>query len=277
MNKAQRTYLGYLWTTILNVGAILLAASMASAATYTFQGFPGGWSPSFFEQTAVVPCHAGVSVKLSGSRIDHHDSDVPITIEFRAPGISLQSPPTNIEVFQARAANTQTQSFSVPGHSSGCGSPWRVRIVPYAGATREGKIIGDLGVSFDGSVANLNLEDAALLPNRGKTTKNIGGSNGLHQGWIEITGTWNHSLYGVPGPMPVKLTFELLKPNGDIAAFDTGHSNHEINPCCSGDKMKLRFLVRENISGQWKVRITNDSGQDAMTIIPKATFKPACF
>lgn len=261
---------------ILMVGGVLVFQSAVSAAAYTFQGLPAGWSPSFFEQSVVAPCHASVSVKLSGSRIDHHDSDVPITIEFRAPGVSIQSPPTHIHVFMAKFDNTQTATFNVAGHSSGCGEPWRIRIVPNAASTREGKIVGDLNLSFVGTAANMNIEDAATLANGRSTTKNIGGSSGLHQGWVDITGTWNHSLFGVPGPLPVKLTFALLKPNGDIAAFDSGHSNHEFNPCCSGDKLRLRFLVRENISGQWKLRISNDSGQDAMMIIPRATFKPSC-
>ena len=77
-------------------------------------------------------------------------------------------------------------------------------------------------------------------------------------------------------PVTVKLNFELLKPDGSIATYDTGHSNHEINPCCSADKLKIRFRVKEHIPGQWKVRIKNDSGSDVLSLIPKVTFKPAC-
>lgn len=265
-----------LWLTIAVAGLVFLFQSTAAAAAYSFQGLRTGWYPSSFEQTVVAPCHASILVKLSGSRTDHQDTNVPIAIEFRAPGVSLQSPPTHIQVFQADMGNTQIQSFTVPGHSSGCSSPWHVRIVPWAPATRDGKIIGDLSVSFINKSRDLSVEDAALLANGRSTTKNLGGAGGLSQGLVELTGKWNHSVFGVPGPLPVKLTFSLLKPNGEIAAFDAGHSSHEFNPCCSGDKLKLRFFIPEHISGQWKLKITNDSGHDAMTIIPKATFKPSC-
>lgn len=266
----------YLWLTVSVAGLVLLFQPTGAAGSYTFQGFPGGWSPAFFDQSAVVPCHATVSVKLSAARYDHHDSDVPIAIEFRAPGVSLQSEPTHIRIFQARLGDTRSETFTAPGHDTGCGSPWRVRIVPNATSTRDGRIVGDLSVSFVSNAKTLNVEDAATLANGRSTTKNIGDSNGLHQGRVEITGTWNHSVFGVPGPLPVKLNFELLKPDGSIAAYDTGHSKHEINPCCSGDKLKVRLLVREHISGQWKLRIRNDSGNDAMALIPRATFVPAC-
>ena len=272
MNTKRR----YIWTALSLAALFLLLHSTAEAVAYRFEGRPTGWSPSLVEQTVVAPCHARISVRLSGARFDHHADDVPIIIEYRAPGVSALSEPTDISVFQSKPENTQVQTFSTPGSNGGCGIPWRVRIVPNRSSVREGSIVGDFSVSFVSTVSPMNVEDVAILANGRSTTKNIGGSNGLHQGWVEIIGTWNHSLFGVPGPMPVKLTFALVKPNGDIAAFDSGHSNHEFNPCCSGDKLKLRFRIPENINGQWKVRITNDSGQDAMTIIPKATFKPAC-
>jgi hypothetical protein len=274
--QMKRTESKPLWLTISVAGLIFVFHTATAAAPYVFQGFRSGWSPSAFEQPVVAPCHAAVSVKLSGSRDDHQDSDVPIMVEFRAPGVSSQSAPTHIQVFMAKLGNTQVEAFTVPGLSAGCGDPWRVRIVPDRTSPRDGKIVGDLSVSFVNTLRNVNVEDAALLANGKSTTKNLGGPAGLHQGWVELTGTWNHSLFGVPGPMPVKLTFSLLKPSGEIADFDAGHSNNEVNLCCSADKLKLRFFVREHSSGQWKLKITNDSGLDAMTIIPKATFKPKC-
>lgn len=256
--------------------SIVLLCGTALAEAFTFRGAPGGWLPNSFEQSVVAPCHAAITAKLTAIRYDHHADDVPVTVEFRAPGVSVQSPPTHTRIFQANY-NSRTETFQVPGGGSGCdGGAWRVRIVPLGSVVRDGRIVGDLSVRFVSSVTNISVEDAATLANGRSTTKNIGGSGGLHQGWIDVTGTWNHSVFGVPGPLPVKLTFALLKPNGDVAAFDAGHSNHEFNPCCSGDKLRLRFLVREQIAGQWKLRITNDSGHDAMTIIPRGTFKPAC-
>jgi hypothetical protein len=261
---------------IVAAGFVLLCQSTVTAEAYRFEGRPSGWSPSYVEQTVVAPCHAKISVRISGARYDHHADDVPIIIEYRAPGVSALSEPTDISVFQSKPENKETRTFTTNGHSSGCGSPWRIRIVPNRTSTREGYIVGDFSVGFVKTVSILSVEDAALLANQKSVTKNIGPTSGFHQGWVDVFGTWNHNLFGFPGPLPVKLTFSLVKPNGDIVAFDSGHSNHEENPCCSWDKMRLRFFIRENINGQWKLKITNDSGQDAMTIIPRATFTPSC-
>lgn len=275
MRKTIRTFtaLGHLAVAIVVLGA--LSVPTARAEAFTFRGEPSGWLPNSFEQTVVAPCHSPISAKITAIRYDHHADDVPITIEFRAPGVSVQSPPTHTRIFQANY-NSKTETFQVPGVGSGCDGAWRVRIVPLDSEVRDGRIVGDLSIRSASTVTIMPIEDAAVLANGRSTTKTIGGAGGLHQGWVDITGTWNHSVFGVPGPLPVKLTFSLLKPNGEIAAFDAGHSDHEFNPCCSGDKLRLRFLIREHIVGQWKLRITNDSGQDAMTIIPRASFKPAC-
>ena len=270
-----RIHRATLGLTVTVIGLLMLYCGPVRAEAFTFRGQPGGWMPGSFEQSVVAPCHSAVSARISATRHDHHADDVPITVEFRAPGVSPQSPPTHTHIFMA-GSNTKTETFKVTGAGSGCGAPWRIRIIPYAPGVRDGTIVGDLKVAFVSTAAIMSIEDAATLANGRSTIKNVGGASGLNQGWIDIIGTWNHSVFGVPGPMPVKLTFALLKPNGEIAAFDAGHSNHEINPCCSGDKLRLRFLIRGHISGQWKLRITNDSGQDAMTILPRASFKPAC-
>jgi hypothetical protein len=256
------------------IAIVAILYSGADAQGYEFNSLGGGFaSPSSVERTVAAPCHAGISAVVSGIRFDNWDSDFSLTVEFRKPGVSLTLPPSYTRVFMVRTA-MRTETFSVPGQDSGCGSAWRIRLVPTVNP-RGTRIVGNFSVMVN-STAALSIDDAALLANGRSTTKNIGGSGGLHQGWVEITGTWNQSIFGAPGPLPVKLTFTLLKPNGEIAVFDTGHSNHEFNPCCSGDKLKLRYLIREHSAGQWKLRITNDSGQDAMTIIPKATFKSSC-
>lgn len=271
----RKTNIKQLWRTITLAGMALMFNSSAVAEPYAFEGRLTGWSPSFVDRSVIAPCHAKVSVRLSAARYDHFADDILMGIEFRAPGVSLQAPPTHTHYFNSKPENRRVETFTVAGSDAGCGGPWQVRIFPVA-RTRESKISGDFSVSFVGMVTIMDIEDAITLANGSSKTKNIGGSDGLHQGWVEIIGTWNQSIFGFPGPLPVKLNFELLKPDGSIATYDTGHSNHEINPCCSGDKLKIRFLVKEHIRGQWKVRIKNDSGSDVMSLIPKATFKPTC-
>lgn len=271
----QTTGTKHLWLAIALAGSVSLFNATASAESYTFSRNSGGWSPGSIDRSLVAPCHSAVSAKLSGARYDHYDSDIPISIEFRAPGVSMFSPPTHVRVFMARMEDQRFETLSVPGHDSGCGASWKIRIVP-SPTTWETRIVGDLSLGFDKASKRLVVEDAVTLLKGRSTLKNLGDANGIAQGWVEITGTWNQSIFGVPGPMPVKLTFELLKPDGSIAAFDSGHSNHEFNPCCSNDKMKLRFLVREHLKGQWKMRVTNDSGSDAMSVVPRATLRSEC-
>ena len=255
---------------------LVFAVGTVESQSYALRHGPGGsWTPGFVERTLIVPCHATVVATVSAARFDHWADDFQITVEFRKPGVAVSASPSAVNYLWSKPEDRSIKTFTVPGHDSGCGTAWNVRLVP-AATTRETNISGDFNVSFKNTVATMSVEDAAILANGRSTTKNIGPSSGLHQGWVEITGTWNHSVFGVPGPLPVKLTFALVKPSGDIAAFDSGHSNHEVNPFVSGDKLKLRFRVPVNINGQWKLRITNDSGQDAMTIIPKAIFKPSC-
>src|SRR5688572_931693 len=95
-------------TTAGITAAIIIFAFHAAAAPYAFQGLPGGWSPASVEQTVVAPCHASPSVKLSGARFDHSANDVPIVVEFRAPGVSFQSEPTHIRVFTVRSDVSRT-------------------------------------------------------------------------------------------------------------------------------------------------------------------------
>src|SRR5688500_11817533 len=77
---------------------MLFFTAPAAAESYTFTKGTGAWSPGFVERTVVVPCHASPVARLSGTRFDHYDSNIPITIEFRAPGVSFASPPTHTRV-----------------------------------------------------------------------------------------------------------------------------------------------------------------------------------
>ena len=196
----KNTNIKQLWRTITFVGIALVFHSTAVAEPYTFEGRPTGWWPSFVDRSVVAPCHAKVSVRLSAARYDHFADDILMIIEFRAPGVSLQSPPTHTHYFNSKPENQKVETFTVPGSDAGCGGPWQVRIFPNT-RTRESRIGGDFSVSFVGLVTIMDIEDAATLANGSSTKKNIGGSAGLHQGWVEIIGTWNQSIFGFPGPL----------------------------------------------------------------------------
>jgi hypothetical protein len=124
-----------------------------------------------------------------------------------------------------------------------------------------------LSFAFD---RDADVEGGLISLQKGDTvTKNVGGSGGPHAGKIKVAGTWLDSVGGIPGLLPVQLQFQLIKPNREVAASKTAYSNGEINPCCSSNKMNFTIPVDAHISGQWKLKLTNNSNDDTMNIYPK--------
>lgn len=266
---------------IILVIAIFIFGGTVSAEDYRFNIVAGNWNPSTIHWKIYAPCHSTVSVTLSAKRFDGGFSsadDVPIYIEFRKPGVPLTSSTTVTREFAAKLDDTREATFTASGIgvSVGCDTAWTVRLRPKVLPLQTMEIRGTVKLGFTRNPISIDVEDAISLGKGQSLVKNIGGTSGLSQGWVEITGKWNHSVFGLPGPLPVKLNFELLRPDLSIAAYDTGYSSHEFNPCCSGDKAKIRFLVSDHKTGQWKIRIRNDTSDDVMSIVPKVMYIPAC-
>jgi hypothetical protein len=152
----------------------------------------------------------------------------------------------------------------------GCEIPWRVRIRAASGTNPPVAVTGSILFVYFGSLAGGDVEGGLISLSKGNSvTKNIDGSGGMHAGRVRVTGTWLHSAFGVPGPLPVQLRFQILRPDGTVAASKTAYSNGEVNPCCSGNKMNFILDIRNHTTGQWKLRITNNSDHDVMNIDPK--------
>ncbi len=271
---ANRTIRILYWATI--IAAICSSSVHGESVRFSTSG--GVWEPAFKDYAFNAPCHSPISIRIDADRHTGGPttSDIPIEIQVRKPGVALTSPPSVSSVYVAKIVGSPALTLNPGGSSEGCSQAWNVRLKPRPVSFRE-DIYGDIRFSFPSAVSSLLVEDAIFLGKGKSLTKNLGGAGGLSQGWVEVTGRWKHSLFGAPGPLPVKLNFELLKPDGSIAAYDTGYTSNEINPCCSGDKIKVRFLVKEHTTGQWKIRIRNDTGDDVMSIDPSATYTPACF
>ena len=261
---------------VLVVGATVafVCQGTVCAERLSFMFRSGAWSPASEHFSIAAPCHAALSIKIFASRYGSESSDVPILVEIRRPGVALNDPPSSSLNYLAKTS-ASSSTYSVNGNSIGCTKPWTVQLKPKLVTTNE-DISGSITFSFSKAPVSVAVEDAIFLGKGKSVTKNIGGAGGFSQGWVEVSGKWKHSLFGAPGPLPVKLNFELLRPDGTIADYDTGYTSNEINPCCSGDKIKVRFLVRDHATGQWKLRIRNDTGDDVMSIDPTATYTPSC-
>ena len=158
----------------------------------------------------------------------------------------------------------------------GCSLPWVVRLKPASGNSPF-RISGRIDLVYFRFDDDIKVEGELISLNKGNSVnKNIGDQTGLHAGNITVTGTWLHSISGVPGPLPVQLRFDLLDPTGSVVASKTAFSAAEINPCCSGNKMSFALPVNRHTTGQWKLRITNNTNDDTMNIDPKVTYTALC-
>ncbi len=226
-----------------------------------------------------MPCGLAVRAKVEHYRLGDTGAanDVPIIIELKKPGTTADVEGPVAETRNATARrDRQTVTLGGTRSNRGCSLPWVVRVKP-ANGTSPFAIKGTIDLTYSSSVNNISVEGGLISLNKGnQVSKNVGGSSGLNQGTVVITATWLHAIGVVPGPNPVRLKFELINPGGSVVAQDTGYANNEINPCCSGDKMRIVFKVTECITGQWKLRITNNTNDDTMNIDPRVALTPNC-
>jgi hypothetical protein len=282
-------------TTILeNVGrAFGLLAMFAFAAvsvvpgadiTKTFEFGAGTANSVSNKRTFPVPCGQRVTAVVKYYRLGDVGAqfDVPILIELREPGATAEEEDPAFETKSATAKRTEQTATLVrpPRNDRGCNLPWVVRVRPSSGQSPVA-IKGSITVTYDSSARNLEVEGGYISLNKGNSvTKNVGFPSGLVQGRVVVTATWLHAIGPIPGPLPVKLKFELIDPNGTVVASHEGYPNNEISPCCSNKKMKITYQVTScittGISGQWKVRITNNTSDDTMNIDTTIRHTPDC-
>lgn len=255
----------------------LSTAAFAGTMTKAFEFGAGTANSVSGKRTFNIPCGLDVqaAVKVSRKGSTSVINDVNLVIELRSPGENADTEGP-IAATKTAKATTTAQTFNLSANDSprGCALPWIIRIKPESGKS-DVAIYGDITVTFNDALKNLNVQDAGSLNLNSANTQtvNFGNAGGLTQGIVTIKGVWYHNL----GLLPIKMKIELLDPAGTVVASDTGFSNLEINPCCSGEKLKITYQVPVLKTGQWKLRIKNISdGNDAVRVKPIATLKPDC-
>jgi hypothetical protein len=250
----------------------------------SFEFGPGTANSTSNKRTFQVPCHAGiegVSATYQRKGDKGVGNDVPIIMELRSPGATAAEEGPVVDSVALTATLGQKLSITtklLKGNPStrGCSLPWIVRVKPASG-TSPWVIFGVITLNYFRFDGDVGVEGSLITLNKGNSvTKNVGESSGLHAGSITVTGTWLHSLFGAPGPLPVRLRFQLIDPSGTVVGSKTAYSSAEINPCCSGDKMSFTIPLNQHLSGQWKLRITNNTSDDTMNIDPKIKYKAVC-
>jgi hypothetical protein len=273
-----------IFVTLLIIAGISAPALAGETLQKTFEFGAGTSFTSSNFRTFPVPCHAGVE-GVSITYIRKGDAgaanDVPIVLELHSPGTTAGELGPIVDSVNLMAKKAQQLSIStklLKGDPSprGCDLPWTVRVRSASGPS-PWVVSGNITFVYFRTDAAVAVEGSLITLNKGNSvTKNVGGSGGLHAGRLTVSGTWLHSVLGAPGPLPVQLRFQLIDPSGTVVASKTAYSNAEVNPCCSGNKMSFSLNIDHHITGQWKLRITNNSSDDTMNIDPKIAYKATC-
>jgi hypothetical protein len=256
--------------------AAMVSTAFAESITKTFEFGAGTANSISNKRTFSVPCGVSVSAVVEHYRLGDvgAENDVLIVIELKKPGATADEEGTVADTQNATAKRTK-QTATVTGTESnrGCSLPWIVRVKPANGQSQFA-IKGSIVLTYSSAVKNISVEGGLISLNKGNSvTKNIGGAGGLEQGTITVTANWNHAIGPVPGPLPVKLKFELISPDGVVKTVSAYSSNEARSDLT---KFKLTHQVTDCASGQWKIRITNNTNDDTMNIDPKVKFTPDC-
>jgi hypothetical protein len=270
---------------------VLLSSTAASASeitkTYSFGPGTGTHSLNSTFKDFAIPCGTPgaiavtVSFKRFGPADQSHSFSLDIAIHEPVVGSETQG---RIPTGAAYGATVHTTERSVTVNvlptQGGCSRPWMVRI-----RSRDGPapytVSGSMTLKYSGETRSLSvsaLSNAYLKKGESRTLV-IETAAGCGQGRMVITGTWNHTIGIVPGPMPIALKFELLNDaygpmSGGPVVSASGYSNNEARSELT--KLRLTYQIPECRVGQWKLRITNVSDHEAFVNLPTVKMSPTC-
>lgn len=241
------------------IALIFLFCSISSSSAETItKSFEIGTSttPSSNYRTFAMPCRTRMVASVTFSRAGAAGStnDVPIFVEVREPGTTADEEGPVVSVREGLIATRTPKTVNLPAATSsrsGCAFPWRVRVKHDAAGPAPVVVSGNITVSFNNPTTRIDVAGSTFgVIHNQSVTKNIGDLNSLGQGLLVITGTWNHSVFGVTGPLPVELEFELIDPNGNFGGRAKGYSSNETNDLT---KLRLTRRIKDCVPGQWKI------------------------
>ncbi|GEM_PF-5935337 len=253
---------------MLSLFGNLTNTTLAASATKSFLIGPGSESRSHsrhFHAPSKVNVKAKITYKREGN------TDFPIVAE-------IESPTGAIVATKNLTASSVQQTVTLEANAinqHACGDlVWKVRVKSKDNAEPLSNVSGDITFSFiDPSTVSLDVEGSTINLNAGNdVTKKINGMTAKGPGKVKITATWFTIL-------PIKLKFQLIRPDGSVAATETGYPQDAIF-VNESEKMKLNYVVTAQdaeLSGNWKIKITNNTGDNASSVNPKVRFTPGCF
>ncbi len=252
---------GFSWLTI---------SVRADSTDKSFDFGPNSANPTFksHRRTFGAPANVASTVRVTYQRAGA--VDIPLAIEIIRPDGTSLSTLTNVTAGStAQNVTINVAAFNQPA----CGdNVWGVRVKTQNGQMPPDRVFGNIRFSFnDPSARLLDVEGQLLTINKGNSLVKSLQRPG-QPGRIGITGEWDHSIAGIPNPLNhhIRLTVQLLR-NGQEVARDFGF------PMNDGDsnKMRVSFTVGCNeFSGDWSVRITNNTNDDVTNVKLRVSFTP---
>lgn len=235
-------------------------------------------------RTFNLPCgtEGGVAAVVKFQRLGPvgASNNIPIIIELREPDTAPDQEGPIVETKTATAKTTeQTIILSSQSNNRGCSLPWRVRVKYADEGTAPFRTFGSIRLDFDGRLKKISVQTYAYgqYLNKGSSKEyRLGNILGLGQGIIEITANWRHIIGTdlVTGANPVKLKWQLIDPNGAVVKTVEAYSSNEARSELT--RFKLLYQVTKCVAGQWKLKITNNTNDDAFVDETKAESLPGC-
>lgn len=277
----------------LLVAVLLIVTTPANASaiditkSYNFGPGTGSHTTTSAAREFNIPCGTPgsitvtMSIRRLGPTDQSHDFSIDIEVREPASGQQTQGPITAGGALGATVWPT-SRSITVTAQptAGGCSRPWVVRLKGRNGEEPRYAVEGAITLRYSGATRDLGVStmSSPYLKIGESMTVSIASAAGCGQGRMVITGNWNHTIGIVPGPLPVKLRFQLMNDSfglgGVVLAEAEGYSNNELR----GELSKLRLVhqIPDCRTGQWKLRITNIDAHDAFLNTPSVKMTPTC-
>ena len=202
-------------------------------------------------------------------------NDVPVIVEVVRPdGTTAASQPASATVVSAGIPVPVVPMVGVYTSQRGCPSPWIVRVRTANNLAPPVRVFGSVtfGIVKPGPV-NLDLEGDIALNAATNGTRTLAGHSLIgasDRALIAGTGVFRIRAKWHTDPLDLnplhfgnyfRTTVELLKPNGTLAASETGFSRHA--PTDRTPKVDFSYTATDadqRMTGAWRIRVTNLPG-----------------
>jgi len=262
-------------------GFILVA--VAAAPVYSQETLGGGYQfgPGLAqtisdEVTLRIPARTNVGIIVVLQRNLSNSHGIPVTTDVNV-AIEVFNPAGGLAISQTASATVvqaglQIPTISFPGiyvSQRGCPGYWKVKIRTTNNAAPKVRVFGTVTFAFvrPGTV-NLAMEGGTLNLNRNSnTTKTLTGKDltTLNRNLIVGTGNFQIKAKWHTDPADIfkfnqyfPLKVELLRPDGTVAAKETGFSQHA--PSEKTPKVNFSYTANAQdaaMPGTWKLKVTS--------------------